>query len=343
MILITGTTGLVGTHLLAKLVENTNPKQIRALFRTMQKKEFCIATINRIYGNKTAELTKQVDWVVADINAIPELEKSFRDVDFVYHCAGLISNNPSERKLLRKINIEGTANVVNLAIEYRVKKLCHVSSIATLGRKKGEKSYIDEETYRENLNNSSYYSIAKYGGEMEVWRATQEGLDVVIVNPGVIIGEGFYTSGSGEIFKQVKNKFPFQIKKTTGFVGVVDVVNIMLICMNSQIKNERFIVVENNYVFNDIVKQIANQLEIKPPRFKLQQWMLYLYWLFEIVASRISNYKRKLSLDLIPTLLENNAYSNQKISEKLGYTFTPMSEVISKCVADFNTITQKNI
>jgi nucleoside-diphosphate-sugar epimerase len=337
MILITGTTGLVGTHLLAKLLEKTKPEEIRGLYRTQDKKSFCLAVIQRVYGKTRANLAADINWQKADINQIPELERCFKNIVYVYHCAGLISNSPSMLKLLRKVNIEGTANVVNLAVDHKVQKLCHVSSIATLGKSK-DHGVVDEESFRENLNNSSHYSIAKYGGEMEVWRASQEGLDVVIVNPGIILGEGFYKEGSGALFEQAASKFPFKIKKITGFVGVKDVADVMILAMLSKVKNQRFILVEKNTRISNVQIQIAEKLKTKPPNFQLKKWMLYLYWFFDMLFSKLLGQQRKLSLDVIPTLLEDRRYSNEKIESEFNFQFTPIEKVIISCCEDFKKV-----
>lgn len=334
MILITGTTGLVGTHLLAKLLEKTEPSQIRGIFRSSEKKDFSIAIINRVYGKKIADLALDIEWQKADILEIPELEKAFKKIEFVYHCAGLISNSPSMQSILRKVNIEGTANVVNLAIEYNVNKFCHVSSIATLGKSK-DNGIVNENSYRENLNNSSYYSIAKYGGEMEAWRGSQEGLDVLVINPGVILGQGFYEDGSGELFKQAANGFPFKINKQTGFIGVQDVVDAMLVGMESKVKNQRFILVSENLKMSEVQIEIAKNLGVQQPKITLKKWMLYLYWFFDVVIGLLTRKKRKLSFDVIPTLLEDRAYSNEKIKTELSLAFTPIKKVIKECCKDY--------
>ena len=334
MILITGTTGLVGTHLLATLLKNEAAKSIRGLYRTERKKAFALQVIQRVYGESIFNLAQHIDWQKADINDVTTLDEAFTNVDWVYHCAGLVSNSPSLRHKLRKVNIEGTANLVNFSIAYKVKKFCHVSSIATLGKEKNN-ALITEESYRENLNNSSYYSIAKYGGEMEVWRASQEGLPVVIVNPGVILGAGFYTEGSGELFSQAQGNFPFKIDKITGFVGVRDVAEIMILLMQSEVTNERFIVVDENLRMSKIQFLIAQQLGKKLPKVKLKKWMVYLYWFTEALVAIFTRKKRKLSFDVIATLLQDRLYSNQKLKSVLNFEFTPIERVIKDACLDF--------
>ncbi len=205
MILVTGGTGLVGAHLLLHLLEN-GEQNLRAIYR----KENQIQKTKSLFElYKKGNLFQQIEWFQADIIDIPSLEIAFQNVDYVYHCAAKISFNPSEEEELRKVNIEGTANIVNFCIDKKVKKLCHVSSIATLGDLGQNETIITEATEWNPEVLHSDYAISKYGGEMEVWRGHQEGLNVVIVNPGVIFGPGFWNQGSGAFFTSIKKGIKF--------------------------------------------------------------------------------------------------------------------------------------
>ena len=188
MVLITGATGLVGSHLALHLLENN--ERIRAIYRTKTSIEKT-KSLFKLYGKES--LFEQIEWIEADINDIPSLEIAFKGVEYVYHCAALISFDPKDEKKLRKINIEGTANIVNFCLAFNVKKLCHVSSIAALGDLMEHETLITEETIWNPEKHHSDYAISKYGAEMEIWRGLQEGLPVVIINPGVILGPVSYT------------------------------------------------------------------------------------------------------------------------------------------------------
>ena len=200
MILVTGGTGLVGAHLLLALAKAG--ESIRAIHR----KDSSFANVQRVFEYSCEESEAQrlfdsVEWVEADVLNVPALETAFDGVTRVYHCAALVSFYPGDTKKLRKINIEGTANVVNLCISRQIEKLCFVSSIATFDLNLGETDITEESHWNKEINHSMY-AISKYGAEMEVWRASQEGIPVVIVNPGVIIGPGFWDTGSGVMFKK---------------------------------------------------------------------------------------------------------------------------------------------
>ena len=200
MILVTGATGLVGSHLLVKLLQEE--KEVKALFRTEKKIE---AVKNVFQHKKSIHLFEKINWIKGDITDVPTLNIAFENITHVYHCAALISFDPNDEEVLRKVNIEGTANVVNCCIDFGIKKLCHVSSIAALGDTREYEYSITEETEWNPEKLHGDYAISKYGSETEVWRAQQEGVDVVIVNPGVIFGYGFPTQGSGIIINKVKN------------------------------------------------------------------------------------------------------------------------------------------
>ncbi|WP_081210570.1 NAD-dependent epimerase/dehydratase family protein [Salegentibacter sediminis] len=330
MILITGATGLVGSHLAFELAKKK--EKIRALFRSESKRER-VKDIFTYYTTpeKAAEYFQNIDWVKLEINDIPKLERAFEGVEQVYHCAALVSFNPADAQELRKTNITGTANIVNLCIANKVKKLCHVSSTASLGRdiKKPE---IDETTGWNPEGNHSDYAISKYGAEIEVWRGSQEGIPMVIVNPGIIIGPGFWDSGSGPIFSRIQQGLNYFFSKTTGFVGVGDVVSIMQLLMNSEIKNEKYVIVSENINFKRVMSVVAQNLNKPAPKKELKKWMLWLGWTGMKVGS-IFGRKRQITTSTIKTLFEDAHYSNEKIKKELDYEFTPMEKVISKTAA----------
>ncbi len=216
----------------------------------------------------------------ADVTDLPALSKAFAGIEYVYHCAAKVSFDSSKDLELRKINIEGTANVVNYCIKNKIKKLCHVSSIATFDLKPGEKEITEASLWNKELDHNMY-AITKYGAETEVWRASQEGVPVVIVNPGVIIGPGFWENGSGKIFSKVNSGLNYYFTKTTGFVGVWDVVKVMQQLMNSPVKNEDFIVVSENLSFREIFGMTAKSLGKPAPSKKLKKWMIFTGWLWQ--------------------------------------------------------------
>jgi dihydroflavonol-4-reductase len=331
MILITGGTGLVGAHLILHLIEIGESK-IRAIYRN-PKHIIKAKTLFELY--KKSELFSNIEWVKADILDIPSLEIAFQDIDYVYHCAAIISFNPDDEDQLRKVNIEGTANIVNFCIDKKVKKLCHVSSIAALGDLTQNETLITEETEWNPEALHSDYAISKYGAEMEVWRGLQEGLNCVIVNPGVIFGPGFFKQGSGTLFTAIKKGFPFYTNGMSAYVCVFDVVKTMRLLMHSQISGERFIIISENLTYKEIIFLIANKIDAKRPKIHAKPWLLSLAWRLDWLISLLFGSKRKISKLSSISLQKKEEVSNKKIKLYLNYTFEKINPYLDNMLIHF--------
>ncbi|WP_445453680.1 NAD-dependent epimerase/dehydratase family protein [Flavobacterium sp. 25HG05S-40] len=334
MILVTGGTGLVGAHLLLHLVENED--SVRAIYRNRSGIEKT-KSLFQLYQKEA--LFSKIEWIQADIIDVPSLEIAFQNITYVYHCAGFISFDPNDENAIRKVNIEGTANIVNFCIDYNIKKLCHVSSIAALGSRlatendtasgKSTTEITEECEWNPEIAHSDY-AISKYGAEMEIWRGQQEGLHVVIVNPGVIFGTGFWNQGSTTFFSAIKKGFPFYTNGSTAYVGVADVVKIMIQLMKSKIVGERFIVIAENCSFKDIIFQIAEKLQVKKPKIEAQPWLLNLGWRLDWLISLLFRTKRKLSKYSALSLTSSEYISNEKIKNALNFEFQSIDKVIQE-------------
>ncbi len=324
MILVTGGTGLVGSHLLLKLAQQG--KKIRATYRKGSNLER-VKIIFSYYSKNAVELFDVIEWTEADLNDIPKLTLAFKDITYVYHCAAYISFDPSDYKKLRNVNIKGTANIVNLCISNAIKKLCYVSSIATLGH---HSKNINEETYWSGNQDQSVYAISKYGAEMEVWRGTQEGIPTVIVNPGVIIGPGFWNTGSGLLFKLAYKGQSYAAKGVTAYVDVKDVVLAMTQLMNSSIENERYILASANVSYQEIMSMICKTLHVKSPKKVASKVLLSIRWRADWLFSKVLRRKRRLTKELAKTLFKKSFYSSDKIQKDLkGFQWTPITDSVS--------------
>ncbi len=326
MILVTGGTGLVGSHLLYHLTLKND--KIRAIYRTEQKREH-VKKIFSYYTDDVLHYFSKIDWIQADITDTPSLEPVFDAISEVYHCAALVSFNPKDYRKMRQVNIEGTANVVNFSIEAKVKKFCFVSSIAAVGDSINGKPITEENEWNDNDDNHGY-AITKYGAEMEVWRGSQEGLDVVIVNPGVILGSGFWQEGSGKLFSQINNGFKFYTEGVTGFVCVQDVVKSMIELMESNIRNEQFILVSENKSFKGILFAIADGLNKKRPTIKVSKLLTSISWRIDWFLTKITNKEPLLTKNSAKSSHNTSNYSSEKIVTELNFNFNPIRNSIKQ-------------
>ncbi|GEQ84574.1 NAD-dependent epimerase [Patiriisocius marinistellae] len=334
MILVTGGTGLVGSHLLYFLLQEHNA--VRAIYRESSDREK-LKQIFSYYSSEISEIEKmysRIEWVVANINDIPALETAFKGITRVYHAAAFISFNSKDFRKLKKINIEGTANIVNQCLLHKVEKLCYVSTIATLGSTV-DSSLINEKSDWNPEAKNSVYAITKYGAEMEVWRGTQEGLNAVIVNPGVIFGEGFWSTGSGIIMNIGSRGIPIYTSGGVGLVDVRDVVSVMIKLTQSEIKNERYILVSKNIFYKDLMTTLALAFNKKPPRKSIQKWKLMMVsnvdWFFNLIFRT----KRKLLKATVHSLYDTSFYDSSKVKNELVLNFIPFEDTLSRVTESY--------
>lgn len=331
MILVTGGTGLVGAHLLYHLLQKH--QTVRATHRSSSN----LDSVKEVFSFYTADaeaLFATIEWVEANITEIPLLTKAFEGITHVYHCAAFISFDPKHFKALQKANIEGTANIVNLCLDFNIKKLCYVSSIATIGHPLDHELANESDPWNPEEEHS-VYSITKYGAEMEVWRATQEGLNAVIVNPGVIIGSGYWNSSSGTIVKRASKGVPFYTQGSTGFVDVQDVVTIMMELMQSTISNQGFILVGENVSFQELLSKFNHAFGHKAPNWSCPSQLLYLLSMLDAISSKLFGTKRFLLPATVRSMFSTSKYDSAKIKTALGYSFTPLEETIKRVAGHY--------
>lgn len=326
MILVTGGTGLVGSHLLYNLCK-TNSKVI-AIYRNKDTQRVT-KEIFKLYDSLATY--QHIIWKKADIINITELEHAFLNITHVYHAAAMVSFRSKDVENLRKINIEGTANIVNLCITHKIDKLCYVSSIATVAKTPG-KEFIDETCEWTPEGNHSDYSISKFGAEMEVWRGSQEGLNIVIVNPGVIFGFGAWNVNSSKLFIQIKKGFSFYTEGVVGVVGVKDVVKSMVLLMDSNIQNQRFILVADNKNYKSIFKMIAHYLNVKSPNIKVSSFFTEIAWRLNRVLSFLSLNTIDLGIYKYTSKAAHKKrfYDGSKIEKSIAFNYTPFDTVIQE-------------
>ncbi|MBU2527278.1 MAG: NAD-dependent epimerase/dehydratase family protein [Bacteroidetes bacterium] len=318
MILVSGATGFIGSHLVCFLAQKQ--LAVRALYRDEKKFD----RVKRVFSYyDSVHLFDTIEWVKADINDVVGLETAFSGVRVVYHAAALVSFDSSRFDVLKKVNIEGTANMVNLSIKHGVEKFCHVSTVAALG---DSATAVDEETHWNPEEDNHVYGITKYGAEMEVWRGTQEGLKVVVVNPSIVLGAGFWSSGSGKLFSSVAKGLSFYPPGSMGFVDVEDVVKIMISLMERDIVNERFLISAENRSYKSVLDSIAKNLDGKPPTLKAGKGLLHILRILDVIKHSLTGKPRSLFKPSIRSAVKQHTYSSDKVRDTLSYHFKPIDK-----------------
>jgi dihydroflavonol-4-reductase len=330
MIFVTGGTGLTGSHLLYKLV--TKGEKVKALKRETSNMENVIKTFS-YYCKNPEELFEKIEWYVGDILDYFEMEKQLSGVEQIYHCAAIVSFNPRDHKKMIQNNVDGTANLVNAALENGVKKFCHVSSVAALGST-SDGTLVNEETNWVSAKKISGYAESKFYSENEIWRGIEEGLDAVIVNPSIVLGPGNWNSGSSQLFKRVWNGMKFYTKGITGFVDVHDLVNAMVLLMEDNNfktgKNQRFIVSSENLSYKEVLFKIADSLGKPRPKYYASGGLLSLTWRAASIYGLITGTKPVITSEVTASSNAVKKFDGRKLVSHINFNYTPLRVSIEK-------------
>ena len=317
MILVTGGAGLLGKELITQLLQAG--KEVRAIYNKTMLAQFQDDNLQQFQ---------------CDILDVIGLEEAMKDVDQVYHCAATVTFNPKRKQEMFKINIEGTANVVNAALDAGVKKMVYVSSVAALGRIRENELINETMNWTEETSNSAY-GQSKYLAEMQVWRGIGEGLNVVMVNPVIILGPGDWNNGSSKMFKTVYDGFPWYTNGTSGFVDVKDVAKAMIELMNSNISAERFIICAENKSYADVFNLIAKAFNKKPPHKQVTPVLAKIVWRLEAIKSLFTGKEPLITKETTATALAKVNFDNSKLKKFLpGFEYRKIEETITDtCLA----------
>ena len=314
MILVTGASGIVGHYVVEDLVNSGH--QVRAL----KRKTSNIQRLNHIKD--------KIEWFDADILDIASLSKAYQGIERVVHCAALVSFHREDKNKMMQINVEGTANMLNLALENRITKFVHVSSVSALGRN-STNSIIDENTKWEESEYNTNYGASKHEAELEVWRAQEEGLSTVIINPSIILGPGNWNSSSMQIFNYVNQNRKFYPPGEMNYVDVRDVIQIINILLFNEIEGERFIVNSGKAPYKDIFELIAKYLNKSAPNIKVTKTLLTFAYILDTIRSRLLRNRSVITKETTRISKKSFLYSNEKIKKVLDINFRSLEESVS--------------
>lgn len=314
MILVTGGTGFLGSTLIKQLVRAGH--RVRATKRVFSEVPESIASPNPL-----------LEWVDADITDYFALADACQGVTQLYHCAAKVSYQAQDKQAMMRTNVEGTAHVVNIALQQGI-RLVHVSSITALGEPKPGQETTEEDWW-EYDGRKSGYSIAKHDAEMEVWRGIAEGLDAVIVNPSLIIGPAAGDQGSGAVFSMVHRGLKFYATGSVGLVDVEDVAKAMVLLMEDRvITGERFIVSNENKTHEALLAEYSRLVGRPRPRLKATRVLLGLAWRGAWVASLFSGKRPALTKESARASARKLRFSNRKIKAATGMEFIPIDDTL---------------
>ncbi|WP_374948715.1 NAD-dependent epimerase/dehydratase family protein [Mucilaginibacter sp.] len=313
MILVTGATGFLGAELAKELVLRGN------IIRCTKRASSAIPAILSGYS-------QQVNWVDADLMDAFAVASALEGVTQVYNCAAWVSLKAADKDPMIHTNVTGTANLVDLCVERKI-RMVHTSSVAAVGEAKPGK-LISEEHHLDPTIENDGYAISKLESEMEVWRGIAEGLDAVIVNPSIIIGASAGTKGSGQIFETVRKGLKFYTEGTMGFVDVQDVAKCMIGLMESGISGKRYIINAEHRSYKQLFTEIADRFGVKPPASLAKPWMLEFAWRGAALVSALTGKNPAIDKTSARAASVSRQFDNSAVKKAIGFEFKPLSGTI---------------
>jgi len=319
-VLLTGATGFLGAYVLERLLK----KGYRV--RALRRKDSPLDMV--------ADINDQVEWIEGDVTDVVSLEDAFQGITHVLHCAAMVSFHPRDALRMNQINTTGTGNIVNLSLEYGVKKLVHVSSIASLGRSK-ERTTLNEDSMWVQSPSNTRYAVSKYLSEQEVWRGHAEGLSVAIANPAVILGAGFWHAGTCKLFRQVDQGLRFWSIGRSGFVDVRDVADFLLLLLEQEINGERYVLSAQNYTFRELFSDIALALDRKPPSVKVTPMLAEVAWRVEWLKEKLLGAEPVVTKESARSSLNQFLYENDKSLQVPGFQYRNLADTIRETASAY--------
>ncbi len=324
MNLVTGATGILGSHVVLKLLQNNQPVV------ACKQKNSDLKKIEQLFSYyNEQDLFKKISWKEVDVCDVFSIEEALEGVETVYHCAGFVSFNKKDRNELYKINENGTSNVLAACMHKKISAFCHVSSVATINNL-DHKEPLDENVFWKTGGNESDYALSKYNGEREVWRAMEEGMKALIVNPGVILSPGFWDQSSSKLFGRCYAGNKYYTNGLAPYISAKDAAAIMIELIKKKQFANRYILAEGNYSFKEIVDNILTNFG-KPKTFiNASRALLQIGRFFDFISSKITGKEQLLSAAIVEAAFNKQTYLNTKLNTALHYKYTPITEEIKE-------------
>ncbi len=309
---VTGATGHVGANL------------VRIL---LKKKQGCIRTL--VYKTGPALEGLAVEQMPGDVLKPETLFQAFTDVDTVYHLASLITLGGDPTGLVRRVNIEGTANVIEACLQCGVRRLVYFSSIHALSP--WPRHDVVTETRPPVLSSQApIYDRTKAAAEGLVLEAVARGLDVVVVNPTGIIGPyDFENSRMGRVLLDLYHRrIPATLNAGFNWVDVRDVCDGAIAAAQRGRCGERYILGGYWHSLREIADMVTMVTGALPPRVTLPLWMLSCALPFFELRGRILGKESRVSRTSMYALRHHQQVDYSKAIQELDYTARPMLDTV---------------
>jgi dihydroflavonol-4-reductase len=330
MTLITGATGFLGSYFLCLYFnENKGIRATKREFSDFKQLEIAYNVLHREnrLNYSFDDLLNKIEWMDVDLLDVIEVEKALEGINRIIHLAAFVSFERKNKKDVLHFNVNATRNLINLGIVKGIKEFHFASSIASLDR--NDDNIITEEKDAGQKKFTSAYALSKHLSEAEVWRAYEEGMEGVIINPGVIIGPALLTNEAINIFKFIRKGFPYYPDGQNGYVDVRDVAEIFLkLIADKEYYNERYLIVSESVSYKNLFDMMAESFEMKPPGKRVGKNISFILSYVDFARALITGKRQVITSDLVRLVNSDFKFDNSKIKETLDWEFIEMNKTV---------------
>lgn len=319
----------MGSHI--ALDRATRGADLRLLVRPGSDRTI-LERVFRHYRPDGEQLLDRITWVEGDLEDVPSLQDAMTGVRHVYHAAALVSFDRRDKDRLWEINRNGTARVIDAALNRGVERVCHVSSTATIGS--GPTGEPRHEELRWKYDGTlSTYAISKYAAELEVMRGIAEGLDAVILNPCVVIGPGVPHRSSMTLVQRCARGTRFHPPGSNAVVDARDVAACATKLMEHGGTGERYLIIGENVSYKELLRALTHAFGVRGPSMELSPWTLSLAWRFEALRTLFRG-RPMITRSTARSAIEKRSWSAAKLHRTIDHAFHDLNEM-SRNVAAF--------
>ncbi len=323
-VLVTGATGLIGSHLVVELLR-TGGYEVHCTLRSEKSatklQEVCQR--NNVDFEAVAVHTTDIEDGASLYELLLEITP-----EAIFHLAAIVDISASDPELMIATNVALSTTVASAAHKYGKATLIHLSSIAALGSS-SDGGMIDEQTPVRDFASMSPYSKSKFLSENAVWRYSKMGLRTIILNPSVVLGVGSGGGGLQFIFEWLKKGVPFYTGATMGFVDVLDVARATRMAYEAggELVAQRYVLSGANLTYKEFIGEFNVAFGHRRPWFFVPKWLLcFGVWAMG-VAAKISGKSPKISGSEVTFMTQRSCYDGSKIERALPtFSYTPIAQ-----------------
>ena len=327
LIILTGSTGLLGKHLKNRFLE-------------LGYKLLCPIRSQPASDPTPSEALQYISY-----QDLFHLALDNNDRSIIVHCAGLVSYEKRDKQALFDTNKGLTKELGTWALKQKVDKFIYVSSISTLGRTTKEQ-LVTENMERDRSLFITNYGLSKLAGEEAIKELSNSGLDYIILNPSVIIGPSELHRSSLSLFKYVIDQKPFYTKGLINYIDIRDLSNAIEKLIESQIRNEQYIINGGYIDYGQFFATIAKYLNLKAPSIRVPLYLVRIGAILENSYSKLIRKSPTLSIETAKMAGKAYIYSAEKFNKDFNMPYHSLNESIeftTKKLQELGEIKEKGI